>query len=232
MLSIIWIAKWRNWHEQAFCKCDCWNTKIVDIYHLKNWTTKSCWCILKKNIEIWSNIWNFILKKELYWYKRRTILCECIFCWKQVTIRMDLIKHKKSCWCLKNKWSKTHWLSTHKMYRIWRWIQSRCNYKWDNYYHRYWGRWIKCEWNNFEEFYNDMYWTFKEWLSIDRINNDWNYCKENCKWSTPYEQAQNRNNCIIEWWLLKYCRENNIDYIKVRNRIKVKWMTFEQAIIF
>ena len=47
-------------------------------------------------------------------------------------------------------------------------------------------------WLNFENFYNDMKDTFSKELSIDRIDNDGNYCKENCKWSTRSEQARNK----------------------------------------
>ncbi len=232
LLEVLWIAKWRNWHTQAFCKCECGESKIVDLYHLQNWNTKSCWCLNSSKIVLWSDVWNFKIIEELFWYNRRTVLCLCKYCWNNTTVRLDLLKNKKSCWCIWNKWSTTHWMSNDKIYYIWRWILQRCNDVSDKYYYRYWGRWIKCEWNSFEEFYSDMWESFEEWLTIDRINNDGNYCKANCRWATQMEQAQNRWNCIIKWWLLKYCRENNLNYMKIRNRIKIDWMSFDDAILF
>jgi hypothetical protein len=35
-----------------------------------------------------------------------------------------------------------------------------------------------------------------EGKSLDRIDNNKDYYKENCKWSTPKEQANNRRNNI------------------------------------
>lgn len=51
-------------------------------------------------------------------------------------------------------------------------------------------RWLEKP-GGFKNFLNDMGERPKG-HSLDRIDNNGNYCKENCKWSTPKEQALNR----------------------------------------
>lgn len=120
-------------------------------------------------------------------------------CWKMKQIRMDSVRQWKtiSCWCKKNY---KHWLSRTRLYSIFSMIKQRCENKNHDGYDRYGWRWIKCEWVKFEDFCNDMkeshdfhikeYWKIN--TTIDRINNNWNYCKKNCKWSTRKEQANNK----------------------------------------
>lgn len=80
---------------------------------------------------------------------------------------------------------------------IYRWIRSRCDNVLYIQYKNWWWRWIKCEWTSFEEFYNDMKDSYVPWLSIDRIDNDWNYCKENCRWLTKSENSRKANKNYI-----------------------------------
>lgn len=42
-----------------------------------------------------------------------------------------------------------------------------------------------------------MWPTYQEGLSIDRIDWNWNYCKENCRWADKFTQNNNRSNNIL-----------------------------------
>lgn len=73
----------------------------------------------------------------------------------------------------------------------------------------------------------------KFWIkntTIDRINNGWNYCKENCRWATMSEQNINRDKFVQKWSLLNKCNELWLNYKKVQQRINKLWWTEEKAL--
>lgn len=102
-------------------------------------------------------------------------------------------------------------MSIKKLETVFYWIKQRCEYKKHNRYKNYWWRWIKCLWESKEEFIKDMQLWYKEWLTINRIDNDWNYCKSNCERATQKKQQNNRtNNIYITYkWETKTIRQRS-----------------------
>lgn len=134
--------------------------------------------------------------KIVYW----DCLCTC---GNSVTLRKsNLISwNTTSCGCYRKRQSSersrklltTHGLSFHKLYNTWSGMISRCNKQNDKRYKNYGWRWIKVcdEWLNVSNFIQDMQDTHKDGLQLDRVNNDGDYCKENCRWSTRETQMNN-----------------------------------------
>ncbi len=88
----------------------------------------------------------------------------------------------------------THQKSYTKEYRTWIAMLSRCRNPNDNNYKNYGGRGISVckEWYTFENFYADMgNLPFYE-AQIDRIDNEGDYCPENCQWVSAKQNSRNR----------------------------------------
>lgn len=121
--------------------------------------------------------------------KKDTEFYECVVNWLE-----ELNEYKKHS----NDDKIYHGMSDTRIYHIWKMMKSRCNNANSQNYKHYGGRGISVckEWdgsNGFWSFYN---WSiqngYTDELSIDRIDNDGNYCPENCRWTTLSEQAKNK----------------------------------------
>ena len=99
-----------------------------------------------------------------------------------------------------------HNLSGTPLHLVWKGIKNRCDNPHSTFYKRYGGRGITIcdEWKKFINFYH---WAlangYKSGLTIDRIDNDGNYCPANCRWVTIKENCNNQSRTV---WVM--CPDN------------------------
>jgi len=165
---------------------------------------------------------------------RRRCLCKC-HCGKVFETDKDnfLNNGVRSCGCKQfAKRTTTHGMSKSKEYHCWVDMKMRCYNTNNKAFENYGGRGITvCErWNNsFESFLKDMGFCPKDKQSIDRLDVNGNYCKENCKWADFTEQANNKRNSRILAYngksqtLTQWAKELKVPEPSLRFRLKRKW---------
>ena len=111
-------------------------------------------------------------------------------------------------------------------------MRQRCTNPKHRHWPRYGGRGIKiCQrWlDSFEAFYEDMGPRLSRDHTLDRIDNDGDYCPENCRWATWEEQNSNQSqNVFLEWQGEVLCmaaaaRAAGLDPARVSQRRRKGW---------
>lgn len=130
--------------------------------------------------------------------KRR---CRCD-CGKEIVVMLSCLRNgnTKSCGCLSadatRERSTIHGMKKVPEYGVWQGMKDRCGNTHHKDYGRYGGRGIiVCErwaWS-FAAFFEDMGERPTPKHMIERRENDGHYCKDNCYWATPIEQARNKS---------------------------------------
>lgn len=136
--------------------------------------------------------------------KNPKAVCRCDCGGSATAIRGNLRSgHTSSCGCMRTR-PRSDRPHTHKTpramaYQRWSSMLDRCRNSNACAYNSYGGRGIRVEWTSFEEFYSDMgdapsgYW-------LERIDNDGNYSKSNCEWTTA--QTNSLNKRTSRWWII------------------------------
>lgn len=139
------------------------------------------------------------INPEVSKVKKRTHYNVRCICGKEYTIREETILKNTfiSCGCIGFKDN----ISKNPLYKIYNHMINRCYNIENKRYKDYGGRGIKvCDkWlgeKGFETFLNDMNNRPSLDYTLDRIDNEKGYSKENCKWSTASEQSNNRRTTI------------------------------------
>jgi hypothetical protein len=166
-------------------------------------------------------------------YTYSQVLCKCD-CGESVIVRKTLFTAGKSfsCGCtrrFKSGLHKSHIMAGTRQHHSWFALKSRCDDKTNIAYDRYGGRGITYteKWSSFHGFWEDMGSTYENGLSIDRIDPNGNYCKENCRWATAsvqaYNQRQSKANKSgktgVHWetksnkWRVKFTLNNNVEIL-------------------
>ena len=175
--------------------------------------------------------------------QRWECLCDCGVYVQRRTESFKRMGDQNSCGCLSNpkrvKHCTKHGLHKSAEYTAYNNMKDRCGNPKNKEFHRYGARGITvCQrWlDSFENFLEDVGMRPDKDLSLDRINNDLGYFKDNCRWATRVEQANNfrRNRYFFhdgtKDTMANHCRKTGVKKSAILHRVK-SGLSYEDAFL-
>lgn len=161
---------------------------------------------MRQITDITSEKFNLLSVVRLHKRTNRTYWeCECD-CGNTTIVEGHKLKsgHTRSCGCIAKAEliarSTKHGMTNSPEYFAWKNLINRCEREKDIRFEKYGKRGIfVCdEWrNDFSAFFRDVGERPSDRHSIDRIDNNDGYHKNNCRWATAHQQTRNRSTNII-----------------------------------
>jgi hypothetical protein len=127
---------------------------------------------------------------------------------------------------------ESHGMNRTTEYNVWNGMRARCHNKNEACYPRYGGRGITVceEWkNSFSSFFKDMG-RAPAGCQIDRIDNEKGYSKENCRWVSPQENAQNRRSNKLSIDDVKMIRASSMSIYELAEQLQVNYSVVWNAL--
>lgn len=228
------------------CQCDCGNTTIVSVSHLLSGHTKSCGCMRtghdpKRLKDLTGQRFGRLVAIRHVGYDKRgqaiwEFKCDCGNTIHALGYPITY-GNVTSCGCYNRektvRQNYKHGFSVRgkreKLYVVWCALKKRCKTPTDKAYKYYGARGIDIcdEWETYEPFREwAMANGYKDGLTIDRIDNDGNYCPENCRWVDMVVQSRNTRRTIkivmedgTKKPFRELCEELGINANRIRNKI-------------
>lgn len=190
------------------CVCQCSKQTLVPTARLKSGKTKSCGCLKVKGghrfVDLVGKKFNMLTVISLHSCNKGSIwncICDC---GKPNIVRAYNLKNGavKSCGCLQetNPNATTHGMKHTRLYETWDNMKGRCYRPSMGCYKNYGGRGIKVcdEWlQDFIHFYEwAMANGYTDAMTIERKDNNKDYCPDNCTFIPQPEQSRNRRNAL------------------------------------
>lgn len=168
--------------------------------------------------------------------KTRFVAVFACICGNKAILGWHDVESKKtlSCGCHRRSLlnNMSHGMCRTKTYQTWSNMLTRCTNTNNDGYANYGDRGITVckEWSTFQGFVADMG-ECPKGLTIERLDNDGNYCKDNCIWATHEAQARNtRRNKLITFngetkCLQEWANELGISRNVISARLRMGWST-------